>query len=89
MEECKVYFKPIQEWSKIVIKTFCDRCGKELDEDTKRIIHYNSWVHYNGAQQKAVNYCVDLCEECWQAMIPKINAISEEFHQKSKFIELA
>lgn len=72
-----------------MIKVFCDRCGKELDEDTKRIIHYYSWVHYDGTQQKAVDYSVDLCEDCWQEMIPKINAIGKELHQKKFYIERA
>ena len=72
-----------------MIKVFCDRCSKELDEDTKRIIHYNSWVHYDGTQQKTVDYCVDLCEDCWQEMIPKINAIGKELHQKKFYIEHA
>ena len=71
-----------------MIKIFCDRCGKELEEDRK-IFYINSWIYFNKAQQKSVDYCVDLCDDCWQQMIPKINAIGTELNQKKKYIEEA
>ena len=71
-----------------MIKVYCDRCGKELPKDRK-IFYMNSWIQYDGAQQKSVDFEADLCDECWQQLIPQINNIGKELKQKKKYIEQA
>ena len=71
-----------------MLKRFCNKCGKELDEDWNMFIHLQKNKLAKETHASVMNQ-IDLCEDCHDYVVHRFNELLKELKAEERFVERA